>query len=102
MLQNLVENAARYALENSSVAVRAAPRDGFAEVTVESRSCPISPEEQERIFQRFHRGSTGENVRGHGLGLNIAAALAKAQGGDLRLARSDEDGTAFVLRLPLA
>jgi signal transduction histidine kinase len=40
---------------------------------------------QEHIFERFHRGAVGENVPGHGIGLNLARELARLHGGDLRL-----------------
>lgn len=44
----------------------------------------------------------GENIRGHGLGLNIARALALAQGGDVALESSDGQWTVFVFTLPAA
>ncbi|MEO5961167.1 MAG: sensor histidine kinase, partial [Opitutaceae bacterium] len=50
------------------------------------------------IFERFHRGSMGENVPGYGLGLNLARELARLHRGDLQLARSDKNGTVFAVR----
>jgi signal transduction histidine kinase len=43
----------------------------------------------------------GENQRGHGLGLNIALALARSHGGDLTLVRSDGEWNEFALTLPV-
>jgi signal transduction histidine kinase len=57
---------------------------------------------REHIFERFHRGSVGENVPGHGLGLNLARELARLHGGDLQLVRSDEAWTEFEARFRLA
>ena len=57
---------------------------------------------RECIFERFHRGGRGEDVAGHGLGLNLARELARAQGGDVWLVYSDERGTCFALGLPAA
>ena len=56
----------------------------------------------QRIFERVHRGGRGEDVAGHGLGLNLARELARAQGGDVWLVYSDERGTCFALGLPAA
>jgi signal transduction histidine kinase len=65
-----------------------------------SNSSPAIPEaERPRIFERFHRAGVGENIRGHGLGLNIARELARAQGGEVRLVRSDGVETVFELEL---
>jgi signal transduction histidine kinase len=63
---------------------------------------PIPAAAQEHIFERFHRGSVGENVPGHGLGLNLARELARLHGGDLRLVRSAEGWTEFEARFRLA
>jgi signal transduction histidine kinase len=54
------------------------------------------------IFDRFARGGRDESRAGHGLGLSIARELANAQGGDVRLVRSDSEATEFELRLQAA
>ena len=71
-------------------------------MTVGNTGPAIPPTSQEHMFERFHRGTVGENVPGHGIGLNLARELARLHGGDLRLARSDGDWTEFELRLKLA
>ena len=61
----------------------------------------IPPADRERIFEPFYRaaGSTPD-VRGAGLGLSIARGLARAQGGDVRVAPRDGGGSTFVVELP--
>jgi signal transduction histidine kinase len=44
----------------------------------------------------------GENIPGHGLGLNLARDLARLHGGELRLISSTEKWTEFEVRFQLA
>jgi signal transduction histidine kinase len=67
-------------------------------LTVGNTGRPIPTAAQAHIFERFHRGFIGENVPGHGLGLNLARELARLHHGDLRLTRSDETWTEFEVR----
>ena len=61
----------------------------------------IPEADRELIFERFRRGSAvGGNVRGHGLGLNIARELLRAHGGELRLNPSEPGWIEFEFRLP--
>ncbi|HEX3421617.1 MAG TPA: sensor histidine kinase, partial [Candidatus Udaeobacter sp.] len=54
------------------------------------------------VFERFYRARGDEQTPGHGLGLSIARELARAHGGDLVLARSQEDWTEFRLQLSVS
>jgi signal transduction histidine kinase len=103
VLQNLVENAAKYTPDGGWVKVGARYEDDSAVVSVANSGAAIPEEVREEIFERFRRGpAVGENVRGHGLGLNIARELIRAHGGDLRLVRADEGWIEFEFRLPEA
>ncbi len=102
ILQNLLENARKYNRPAGRIRIAARPEAGFAVVTVGNTGPGIPASAQHRIFERFHRGAVGENVPGHGLGLNLARQLARLHRGDLRLIRSADDWTEFELRLLLA
>ena len=99
VVQNLMENAAKYNRPGGRIRVAAREAEGMVEVTVENTGRPIPPEVQARIFERFSRGAVGENVPGYGLGLNLARELARLHGGDLRLVESNDHGTRFEVRL---
>ncbi len=103
IVQNLLENARKYNRTDGRIRVTARP-DGqdSALLTIGNTGPPIPLATQEHIFERFHRGTAGENVPGHGLGLNLARELARIHGGDLRLARSAEDWTEFEVRFRVA
>lgn len=102
ILQNLAENAVKYATVPGSVTVAGRRLENSVVISVTNPAPPIPPEGRALVFERFHRGGRGEDVPGHGLGLNLARALARAQGGDVWLVRSDETGTCFACRLPAA
>ena len=95
IVQNLVENAHNYNLPNGRIRIAAREQNGMVVLTVGNNAHPIPPGSWEHIFERFHRAAVGENVPGHGLGLNVARELARLHGGDLRLVRSDEEWTEF-------
>jgi len=105
IVQNLLENARKYNRPGGTVRIAAREDGDEVVLTIGNTGRSISPAAQKHIFERFHRGDTGENVPGHGLGLNLARELARLHGGDLRLVRSDESGTEFEIRFrraPLA
>lgn len=101
ILQNLLENARKYNRPGGRIAVAAEAFDAEVRLTVRNTGAPIPTESQSHIFERFHRGTAGENVPGHGLGLNLARELARLHKGDLKLVRSDSEWTEFQLLLRL-
>ena len=95
--QNLLENARKYNRSGGRIRVTAREDESRVVLTVGNTGRPIPAAAQAHIFERFHRGNMGENVPGHGLGLNLARELARLHRGDLRLVRSDGDWTEFVV-----
>ena len=102
-LQNLIENAAKYTPPSGEISIRTSIENSHVYILISNTGKPIDPEDQSIIFDRFRRGKqVGENIPGHGLGLNIARTLIVAHGGDLELTQSDNLKTEFRLSLPLA
>ena len=102
IVQNLLENARKYNVPGGEICVYAREETDYVILCVENTARPIPEAAREHIFERFHRGGMGENVAGHGLGLNLARELARLHGGDLRLVRSDQKGTEFEVRFRVA
>lgn len=102
ILQNLLENARKYNRPGGRLRVAAREDGAWAVLTVGNTGRGIPAAAREHIFERFHRGAVGEDVPGHGLGLNLARELARLHRGDLRLARSDVEWTEFEVRFRLA
>lgn len=95
ILHNLFENARKYNRAGGCIRILARAEEDGVILTVGNNGKPIDAAAQAHIFERFHRGSIGENVPGYGLGLNLARELARLHGGELRLVRSDEVWTEF-------
>ncbi len=103
VLQNLVENAAKYTADGGSIRIAAIHEAGWQVVRIANTGAGISAEDRELIFERFRRGAAvGGGVRGHGLGLNIARELLRAHGGELSLNPSEPGWIEFEIRLPAA
>ena len=71
-------------------------------VRVVDRGPGLAADELERIFDPFHRGSSGKGVQGAGLGLSIAQGFAEANGGRVWAESHQGQGATFVLALPVA
>jgi len=100
---NLIDNAIRYGAAGGRVELAVAASEGRAQLAVIDYGPGIAPGQRERIFDRFHRGSTAA-AAGSGLGLPIVRAVAQAHGGTVTLEAplAGETGARFLLRLPLA
>ncbi len=103
VLDNLLENAARYSDPGSPVEVGLLAEDGDALVSVADRGGDIPPAELERIFEPFYRGRNANErgIRGAGLGLAICRGIVEAHGGKIWGEQGRDHVTTFVLTLPL-
>lgn len=102
ILQNLLENARKYNRPGGSIRLVAQSDGGQVCLRIANTGRVIPPAAQAQVFERFHRAAMAENVPGYGLGLNLARELARLHGGDLRLVRSDADGTEFAVTFRFA
>ncbi len=102
LLGNLVENAVFYSPPGTTVRIEARHAEHAAIFSVADQGPGISADEQERIFERFYRGSTARQARpeGAGLGLSIVKAIADAHGATVQVESSIGEGTLFRIRLP--
>jgi signal transduction histidine kinase len=100
VISNLVRNARQAIMASGKageIGLSAEEDDRAWWIYVTDTGPGLPPRAREHLFQPFQSGST---KGGSGLGLNIAAELVRGHGGELRLVRSDESGTAFAILIP--
>lgn len=97
--RNLAENAAKYSPGGGTITLGAEAASGLITVSVRDEGPGIPEEEQGRIFQRFHRASTG--TQGMGLGLYLCQIVVAAHGGRLWVESAPGKGATFRFTLPV-
>lgn len=97
---NLLTNAAKYAA-GSDVIVSVGMKEEMAFVSVKDFGAGISPEDQQKIFNRFERAKSEGDTRGLGLGLFISHEIVEKHGGKIEVVSSPGEGSEFIVRLPV-
>jgi two-component system sensor histidine kinase KdpD len=97
---NLFDNVVKYTPAGTPLAVVARVAGGVLEIEVVDRGPGIPPGEEERIFEKFQRGTqTGSG--GVGLGLPICRGIVEAHGGTIAATNRQDGGAVFRILLPL-
>jgi two-component system OmpR family sensor kinase len=100
-LLNVIHNAIEHCPEGTHIRVETAQNAGDGLIRVIDDGPGIAPSEQQRAFERFHRGPGTAHRRGLGLGLSIAKAILRSQGGNIQFQSVPTGGCCFTLVLPL-
>jgi two-component system sensor histidine kinase KdpD len=103
VLFNLLDNAAKYAPADTTIAIRSLRERDFVSLQILDEGNGIPPAELEMIFDKFYRAQKGDHVRpGTGLGLAISRGFVEAMGGTILAAnRGDRSGAVLIIRLPI-
>ncbi|MGY1843487.1 sensor histidine kinase [Modestobacter sp. SYSU DS0875] len=103
-LTNLLANAVAYSPVETTIAVGARARSGFAEIAVTDSGIGIPRSDRSRVFERFYRvdQSRASSTGGTGLGLAIVKHVASNHGGSVTVWSEEGLGSTFTLRIPLA
>jgi signal transduction histidine kinase len=105
---NLVSNSVKFTPQNGLIVVggrvdRNADGEDEIVVTVTDTGVGMTPEDLERIFQKYKQ-SKSKSIRGGsgtGLGLYIVKQIIEAHGGSVTVSSVHEVGTSMVLTLPV-
>jgi two-component system sensor histidine kinase BaeS len=100
IVTNLLTNALKFTPAGGTVTIETAPAEGGVALTVSDTGIGIPPDELPHIFDRFWRGRQAAQTSGSGIGLAVAAELARAHGGKLTARSEPGRGAAMTLTLP--
>ena len=103
LLDRIIGNAIKFT-ESGVVTVSAVPDEHSAVILVSDTGCGISPEVRGRLFRTFAQGdmSRARRHEGAGLGLAVAAGLARILGGRIELGETPAKGLGTVVRIRLS
>lgn len=105
-VMNLLDNAVKYSPNGVHITCRLhIEQYTWVVLTVTDTGLGIAPRDLKRIFKRFYRANTTDQVKikGTGLGLFLVRTIARQHGGDVRaMSEGPGRGTTMELKLPLA
>lgn len=97
---NLLTNAAKCTPPGGTVGVRTFTDGSGAALEVTDSGPGIPESERQAIWERFYRGSAGQDSTGSGIGLAVVKALVQAHGGSVSVDTPPEGGARFLVRIP--
>jgi two-component system phosphate regulon sensor histidine kinase PhoR len=99
---NLVDNAIKYSLANTSVVMRGTDTAAGIQITVSDNGPGIDERHLARLFERFYRvdKARSRKLGGTGLGLAIVKHIAGVHGGQVNVETTIGKGSTFSILLP--
>ncbi len=102
VLGNLIDNAIKYSNEGGAIAVTAAAKGNFVEVSIEDHGIGMPGNVVSNLFQKFYRSHRSrETVAGTGIGLYISKAIVESHGGTISVRSEEGRGSTFTVALPI-
>jgi signal transduction histidine kinase len=99
---NLLDNAVKYSNGDRKIHLGLERDADEARISVSDHGIGIPRDELDRIFERFHRVSTGlvHDVKGSGLGLSLVRHIVESHGGRVTVESEIGKGSTFTIHLP--
>ena len=100
VFNNLIKNAINYSYENSEINIDIKEEKDLI-ITISNKSKTLTPNELDKLFDKFYRVDYSRNTKlgGSGLGLAIAQEIIKLHGGEITV-KSENEETSFTITLP--
>lgn len=98
---NLLDNAAKYAPEGSTILIDAAAQDDKVVVRIADNGPGIPDDQKDLIFDLFYSSGnlTGDSRRGLGIGLSLCQSVIRAHGGTISVSDNEPHGAVFTFSL---
>ncbi|BCR03725.1 hypothetical protein DESUT3_07940 [Desulfuromonas versatilis] len=101
VLDNLVSNAVKYSPRGGEIRILCSAGEATVQICVEDEGIGMSPEQVERVFDKFYRADTQNTaVSGLGLGMSIAKSIIEAHQGKIWVESELGKGTRVCFTLP--
>ncbi len=100
IFQNLLSNAVKYSRPNTEVQAKINCSENHLTIVVVDEGIGIPKENQENLYQTFHRADNVGTIQGTGLGLAIVKRAVETHGGTINFKSIENQGTMFVVTLP--
>ena len=100
VVENLIENAIRYAGTGATCTISVTEEDGKRLLVVSDTGTGVSEEELDRLFERFYRADRARSTLGTGLGLAIVKHVVAAAGGEVEATRTPSGGLTVTCTFP--
>jgi len=97
---NVIDNALKYSSDGSLIEVVVSLMGNKVQILVRDYGCGIPKEDLGRIFDKFYRVQSAENILGTGLGLSISKNIIEAHGGCISVESIFGKSTTFIIELP--
>jgi two-component system phosphate regulon sensor histidine kinase PhoR len=100
---NLLDNSVKYSGDHKQITIRVEQKNGYVDLAVADKGPGIPAAEQQKIFEKFYRGSNASvrKIRGSGIGLSITKHVAEMHGGEVLVESEPGKGSTFILRIPI-
>lgn len=102
VVSNLISNAVKFSPKGGTVTLTVENKGSDIQIKVRDHGTGIPKQFQAKVFEKFSQAEIGDtrNVKGSGLGLNIAKGIVEAHGGTISFDPDVVDGAAFYFNLP--
>jgi len=100
LFSNLLSNAVKYSPDGALIEVATVQEAAEVVVSIRDHGIGIPEGDQERVFDRYFRGSNTSGIGGSGVGLSLVRSIVDLHKGTISLQSTEGKGSCFTFRLP--